>query len=85
MQRKNANAKLVTPSKVGMKIRSNISPGMKDHVQVVPLYIWADGNSSKYYKACIQLNGDQFGYIPLNDLKLYHGPEVTWQETPSIF
>ena len=48
------------------------------------MYIWADRNSSKDYKACIQQNGDQFGYIPLNDLKLYHGPEVIWKETSSI-
>ena len=32
----------------------------------------------------MQQNGDQFGYIPLNDLKLYYRPEVRWEETPSI-
>ena len=30
--------------------------------EVVPLYIWANRNSSNDYKACIQQNGDQFGY-----------------------
>ena len=34
ISRKNANAKLVTPSKVGMKICRNVSPGIKDCVQV---------------------------------------------------
>ena len=52
--------------------------------QTVPLYIWADRNTSKDYKACIQQNGHQVGLIPLNDLKLYHGPEVTWKNAPSI-
>ena len=50
----------------------------------MPLYIWNNKNGSKDYKACIQQNGDQFGYIPLNDLKIYQGPEVTWKQTPSI-
>ena len=31
---KNANSNLVTPFKVGIKIRSNIFPDIKDHVQV---------------------------------------------------
>ena len=52
--------------------------------EVVTLYIWANRNSSKDYTACIQQNGDQFGYIPLYDLKLYYGPEVTWENIPSI-
>ena len=52
--------------------------------EVIPLYIWADRNSSKDYTACIQQNGNQLRYIPLTDLKLYHGPEVIWEETPSI-
>ena len=30
--------------------------------EVIPLCIWADRNSSKDYKACIQQNGDQLGY-----------------------
>ena len=45
----------------------------------IPLYIWANRNTSQDYKACIQQNGLQFGYIPLNDLKLYHGQEVIWK------
>ena len=52
--------------------------------QTVPLYIWANRNTSKDYKACIQQNGYQFWYIPLNDLKIYHGPVVTWRKPPSI-
>ena len=51
---------------------------------VVPLYIWNHKNASKDFKACIQQNGDQFGYIALNDLKIYRGPEVTWKQIPSI-
>ena len=54
-------------------------------VEVVPLYIWANKTSSKDYTFCIQQNGDQCGYIPLTDLKLYHGPEVRWEETLSFY
>ena len=50
----------------------------------VPLYIWNNRNSSKDYKVCIQQNGDQFGHIPLNDLKIYWGPKVLWKQIPSI-
>ena len=52
--------------------------------EVVPLYIWNHKNASKDYKACIQQTGDQFGCIPLNDLKIYQGPEVTWKQIPPI-
>ena len=52
--------------------------------EIVPLYIWNNKNASKDYKASIQQNGVQFGYIPLNDLKIYQGPEVIWKQTPGI-
>ena len=52
--------------------------------QTVSLYIWANTNTSKDHKACIKQNGHQFGYIPLNDLKLYRGPEDIWKNAPSI-
>ena len=53
--------------------------------EVVPLYLWANSNFSKDYQACIQQSGDQFGYIPLNGLKLYHGPEGIRKETFSFY
>ena len=53
--------------------------------EVVPLYIWNNKNSSKDYKACIQQNGDQFGCIPLNDLKIYQGPAVLWKQSLLLF
>ena len=52
--------------------------------EVVPLYISNNKNFSKDYKACIQQNGDQFGHIPINNLKIYQGPEVLWKQIPSI-
>ena len=52
--------------------------------EVVPLYIWNNKNASKDYKACVQQNGNQFGYITLNDLKTYQGPEVIWKQIPPI-
>ena len=35
--------------------------------EVVPLYIWANKHNCKDYVACIQQNGDTFGYIPLSN------------------
>ena len=34
--------------------------------------------------ACIAQNGGDFGYIPLNDLKIYNGPDIFWQNIPDI-
>ena len=52
--------------------------------EVVPLYIWDNKHNCKDYVACIRQNGDTFGYIPLSNLKLYQGPQITWVTTPSI-
>ena len=52
--------------------------------EVVPLYIWDNKHNCKDYVACIQQNGDTFGYILLSNLKLYQGPQITWGTTPSI-
>ena len=45
--------------------------------EVVPLYIWDNKHNCKDYAACIRQNGDTFGYIPLSNLKLYQGPQIT--------
>ena len=73
-----------TPESVGsVKTQSaTVDDCVKE--EVVPPYIWANKHACKDYSACIQQNGDKFGYIPLTDLKLYQGPEVTWETTPSI-
>ena len=52
--------------------------------EVAPLYIWDNKHNCKDYAACIRQNGDTFGYIPLSNLKLYQGPQITWDTTPSI-
>ena len=56
----------------------------RSHEETVALYIRAKRNMSKDYKACIQQNAHQSGYIPLNDLKLYQDPKVIWKNTSSI-
>ena len=54
------------------------------HLQQIPLYIWQNKHLSKDHGACIAQNGGDFGYIPLNDLKIYHGPDIFWENIPDI-
>ena len=34
------------------------------------------------YRACIQQNGESFGFVPLTPLQLYNGDSVKWDSTP---
>ena len=54
------------------------------HLQKIPLYVWQNKHLSKDHVACIAQNGGDFGYIPLNDLKTYNGPDILWQNIPDI-
>ena len=54
------------------------------HLQQIPLYIWQNKHLSKDHVACLDQNGGDFGYIPLNDLKIYHGPDIFWEKIPDI-
>ena len=51
----------------------------------VPEDVWQNHLHSKDYKACVYQNGDNFGYIPLNDLHVYKGPEIQWKSLPDIW
>ena len=39
-----------------------------------PSYVWNDKDNSDP-EACTIQNGDAFGYIPLNNVEIYDGPE----------
>ena len=51
----------------------------------VPQDVWQNRLYSKDYKACVHQNGDSFGYIPLNDLQVYKGPQIQWKSLPDIW
>ena len=51
----------------------------------VPEDVWQNRLYSKDYKACVHQNGDSFGYIPLNDLQVYKGPQIQWKSLPDIW
>ena len=59
-------------------------PHSSAHLQQIPLYVWQNKHLSKDHMACIAQNGGDFGYIPLNDLKIYNGPDISWQNIPDI-
>ena len=54
-------------------------------VKNVPEDVWQNRFSSKDYNACIHQNGDNFGYIPLNDLHIYKRPVIQWKSPPDIW
>ena len=51
----------------------------------VPHEVWENRFHSKDYNACVHQNGDNFGYIPLNDLHIYKGPDIQWNSLPDIW
>ena len=51
----------------------------------VPEDVWQNRLYSKDYNACVHQNGDNFGYIPLNDLRVYKGPQIQWKSLPDIW
>ena len=50
----------------------------------IPGYIYQSKSLCQDYAKCVQQNGKDFGFLPLNNLMTYIGEEVTWQEVPSI-
>ena len=52
--------------------------------EIIPLYVWQNRHNSTDRQACIQQNGNDFGYIPVNNLHTYNGPEVHWHIVPDI-
>ena len=70
------------------KIQKHVSrdeePHSSVHLQQIPLYVWQNKHLSKDHVACIAQNGGDFGYIPLNDLQIYNGPDISWQNIPDI-
>ena len=50
----------------------------------IPDVIHLNKNSSAGHRNCIQQNGRNFGFLPLNDLMVYTGEEVIWADVPNI-
>ena len=54
------------------------------HPEKIPLFVWQNKSFSKDHAACISQNGGDFGYIPLQDLTIYNGPQISWGRVPDI-
>ena len=54
------------------------------HPEKIPLFVWQNKSSSKDHAACISQNGGDFGYIPLQDLTIYNGPQISWGRVPDL-
>ena len=50
----------------------------------IPSQVYAARFQSIDHKNCLYQNEKNFGFIPLNDLMVYTGPEVIWGSVPDI-
>ena len=48
----------------------------------IPDHVLKDRHKYNDYRACIQQNGESFGFVPLTSLQLYNGDSVKWDSTP---
>ena len=55
-----------------------------EDTEIIPLYVWQNRHNSTDRQTCIPQNGNEFGYIPVNNLHTYNGPEVHWHIVPDI-
>ena len=77
-----ANSQMVTTFLE--KTQKHVATDLPETLQKIPLYVWKNKNRSKDHIACLAQNGGDFGYIPLNDLKIYQGPHIVWNKIPDI-
>ena len=54
------------------------------HARQIPSEVYAARFQSIDHKSCLYQNDKNFGFIPLNDLMVYTGPEVIWGSVPDI-
>ena len=54
------------------------------HKRNIPEYIYSNKFSSQDYVKCVQQNGKDFGFLPLNNLMLYTGDDIIWTNVPSV-
>ena len=50
----------------------------------IPSHVFKNRFQSLDYKNCLYQNDKLFGFVPLNDLMVYTGPEVVWGSIPDI-
>ena len=50
----------------------------------IPFHVFKNRFQSLDYKNCLYQNDKLFGFVPLNDLMVYTGPEVVWGSIPDI-
>ena len=82
----NQNHTLATNSlqKTQKHVAKHIDCHSDKTLQQIPLYVWQNKYLSRDHMACLAQNGGDFGYIPLNDLKIYEGPDIVWEKIPDI-
>ena len=52
--------------------------------QRIPDHVFADRHKCMEYNSCVQQNGEDFGFIPLARLKVYHGDPINYDRLPDI-
>ena len=49
-----------------------------------PIFVYHSKFYSNDYVNCVQQNGMNYGFLPLNNLIVYTGKEVLWSKVPSV-
>ena len=80
----NASHTLSFIEKTSRHVQKLDIPHFSVEQEKIPLYVWKNKQFSTDHTACIAQNGGDFGYIPLQDLKIYEGPPVFWEKVPDI-
>ena len=52
--------------------------------QRIPDHVFANRHKCMEYNNCVQQNGEDFGFIPLTPLKVYHGDPIDYDRPPDI-
>ena len=54
-------------------------------IQDIPDHVFYDRYNCADFRACIQQNGDTFGFVPLTAMLSYTGQPVHWETIPDIY
>ena len=62
----------------------DVSNSYRKRKRNIPDHIYQDKFLSSDYVNCVQQNGKDFGFLPLNNLMVYTGDDIVWSQVPNI-
>ena len=62
----------------------DVSNSSMKHKRNIPDHVYQNKFLSSDYVNCVQQNGKDFGFLPLNNLMFYTGHNIVWSQVPNI-